>query len=79
MAPGADEEATSSIDMADKWIKDAIKRPGAFTKKAESRGMDAQEFASKVRKNPDEYATRTRRQANLAVTLSKMHKSKKKD
>ena len=24
--------------MADKWIKDAIKRPGAFTKKAEARG-----------------------------------------
>ena len=38
--------------MADKWIKDAIKRPGAFTKKAESRGLDAQGFASKVRKNP---------------------------
>ena len=78
MASGSDEEVTSSIDMADKWIKDAIKRPGAFTKKAESRGMDAQEFAAKVRKNPDEYDTRTRRQANLAVTLSKMHKSKKK-
>ena len=27
--------------MADKWIKDAIKRPGAFTKKAESKGMTA--------------------------------------
>ena len=64
--------------MQDKWIQDAIKRPGAFTKKAEERGMDSKEFAQKVTSNPDEYDTRTRRQANLAVTLSKMHKSKKK-
>ena len=34
--------------MADKWIKDAIKRPGAFTKKAKERGMDVKEFASKA-------------------------------
>ena len=30
------------------WIKDAIKRPGAFTKKAEKRDMSTKEFASKV-------------------------------
>ena len=34
--------------MAEKWIKDAIKRPGAFTKKAKARGMDVKEFASKT-------------------------------
>ena len=39
--------------MDHKWIKDAIKRPGAFTKKAEKRG-------------------------NLAKTLSKLRKRKKK-
>ena len=64
--------------MADKWIKDAIKRPGAFTKKAEERGMTATQFASKVTANPDEYDTRTGRQANLAKTLSKLRKRKKK-
>ena len=64
--------------MADKWIKDAIKRPGAFTKKAEERGMTATQFASKVTANPDEYDTRTVSQANLAKTLSKLRKRKKK-
>ena len=64
--------------MADKWIKDAIKRPGAFTKKAEKRGMTASQFASKVTSNRDEYDTRTVRQANLAKTLSKLRKRKKK-
>ena len=64
--------------MADKWIKDAIKRPGAFTKKAEKRGMTVKEFTTKVTSNPDEYDTRTVRQANLAKTLSKLRKRKKK-
>ena len=64
--------------MADKWIKDAIKRPGAFTKKAEERGMTATQFASKVTANPDEYDTRTVRQANWAKTLSKLRKRKQK-
>ena len=63
--------------MADKWIQSAIKRPGAFTRKAESRGMDAQEFAQQVTSNPGEYDTRTVRQANLAKTLSKLLKRKK--
>ena len=63
--------------MSDKWIQDAIKRPGAFTKKAEERGMDSKKFAQKVTSNPDEYDTRTVRQANLAKTLSKLRKRKK--
>ena len=64
--------------MAENWIKDAIKRPGAFTKKAEERGMETQAFAQQVKSNPGRYDERTVRQANLAVTLSKMHKGKKK-
>ena len=63
--------------MADKWIQDAIKRPGAFTKKAEERGMSTKEFAAQVTENPKEYDTRTVRQANLAKTLSKLRKRKK--
>ena len=64
--------------MADNWIKDAIKRPGAFTKKAEKRKLSVKEFASRVTANPDKYDTRTVRQANLAKTLSKLRKRKKK-
>ena len=64
--------------MADKWIQDAIKRPGAFTKKAKDRGMSTKEFASQVTKNPKEYDERTVRQANLAKTLGKLRKKKSK-
>ena len=64
--------------MADNWIQDAIKRPGAFTKKADKRDLSVKEFASKVTANPDKYDTRTVRQANLAKTLSKLRKRKKK-
>ena len=38
------------------WIQGAIKRPGAFTKKAEERGISVKELAAKVTANPDEYA-----------------------
>lgn len=61
-----------------KWIQGAIKRPGAFTKKAEKAGMSVKEYASKVSANPDEYDTRTIRQANLAKTLTKLRKKKGK-
>lgn len=61
-----------------KWIQGAIKRPGAFTKKAEKAGMSVKEYASKVSANPDEYDTRTVRQANLAKTLTKLRKKKGK-
>ena len=57
-----------------KWIQSAIKRPGAFTKKAQAAGMGVQEFANKVSANPEEYPTRTRRQANLAKTLKNIRK-----
>ena len=56
------------------WIQGAVKRPGAFTKKAKEAGMSVQQFASHVDKNKDKYSTRTERQANLAQTFSKMKK-----
>lgn len=58
------------------WIQGAIKRPGAFTKKAKAAGKGVQAFASKVSANPDKYSSRTVKQANLAKTLSKMRKKK---
>jgi len=56
------------------WIQGAVKRPGAFTKKAKAHDMSVQGFASYVDKNPKKFDTRTKRQANLAQTFAKMRK-----
>lgn len=55
--------------MAGKWIQSAIKRPGAFTKKATGAGMSVSGYASKVLAPGSRASTRTKRQANLARTL----------
>lgn len=52
-----------------KWIKGAIKHPGALTAKAKAAGMSPMEFA---RKHQHDSGT-TGRQARLAMTLQKMH------
>ena len=62
------------ITEEENWIKGAVKRPGAFTKKAKAAGMSVQQFAKHVDANKDKYSTRTERQANLAQTFSKMKK-----
>ena len=56
------------------WIQGAVKRPGAFTKKAKEAGMSVQQFAKHVDDNKSKYSTRTERQANLAQTFAKMRK-----
>jgi cytidylate kinase len=61
-----------------KWIQGAVKHPGAFTKKAEERGMSVSEFAATVTANPEKYDKTTVRQANLAKTLKKLRKKKGK-
>ena len=61
-----------------KWIKGAIKRPGAFKAKAKSAGMSTSAFATKVLKKGSRYSTRTKRQASLARTLGKMRRKKKR-
>lgn len=53
----------------EKWIQGAIKRPGAFTKKAKAAGMGVKSFAKKVLKKKSKASTRTKRQAALANTL----------
>ena len=60
-----------------KWIKGAIKRPGAFKAKAKSAGMSTSAFATKVLKKGSRYSTRTKRQASLAKTLGKMRMKKR--
>jgi len=57
-----------------KWIQEAIKRPGAFSKKAKDRGKTTKQFVRAVQRNPKKYDSTTVKQANLADTLIKMHK-----
>jgi len=56
------------------WIQKAVKRPGAFTRKAKAAGMGVQQFAKSVDANPGKYSTRTKKQANLAQTFASMKK-----
>ena len=58
----------------DDWIQKAVKRPGAFTRKAKAAGMGVQQFAKSVDANPGKYSTRTKKQANLAQTFASMKK-----
>lgn len=51
-----------------KWIAGAIKRPGAFTRKAKAAGMTVQAYARAKRKAPG----RLGKQARLALTLKKI-------
>jgi hypothetical protein len=57
-----------------KWIQEAIKRPGALTKKAKARGESVSEMVASPPKNA---STRTKKQIALAKTLRKLRKRKK--
>lgn len=61
-----------------KWIQDAIKRPGALTKKAKRAGMSPMGYAERVTKPGSRASTRTKRQGNLAKTLSRLPRKKKR-
>jgi hypothetical protein len=58
--------------MAEQWIKSAIKRPGAFKAKAKAAGKSTAGFAQQVLKPSSKASTRTKKQAALAQTLSKL-------
>ena len=59
------------------WIKGAVKRPGAFKKKAKAAGMSTMEYAAKVLAKGSKADTRTKRQASLAKTFNKIRPKKK--
>jgi hypothetical protein len=59
-----------------KWIQKAIKRKGAFSRKAKRAGMSTSAYASKVLKKGSKASTQTKRQAALAQTLSRMRRKK---
>lgn len=64
--------------MAKKWIQKAIKKKGAFTKKAKKAGKSVSQYAADVLKPSSNADTTTKRQASLAKTLAKISKRKKK-
>ena len=64
--------------MSDKWIQGAIKRKGAFSAKAKTAGMSTPAYAKKVLKKGSKASTRTKKQANLSRTLSKLRPSGKR-
>jgi len=61
-----------------KWIGSAIKRPGAFSAKAKRANMSTNAYARKVLKKGSKASTRTKRQAALALTLSRMRKKRRR-
>ena len=62
--------------MSKKWIQDADLKKGAFTRKAKAAGKTVQQYAKEVGKKGSKASTKTKRQAALARTFSKMSKRK---
>lgn len=58
------------------WIKDAISKPGSFSAKAKKAGMSTAEYANKVLKKGSKASAKTKKQAVLAKTLSRLRKKK---
>jgi len=71
--PGATKVRKGYKSGGGDWIQGAIKRPGAFTKKAKAAGMSVSKYANKVLKKDSDASTRTKRQASLAKTLRSFH------
>jgi hypothetical protein len=62
--------------MSDKrWIQDAVRKEGSFTKQAKRDKEGVQTFARHVLANPEDYSSRTRRRAALARTLRHLGES----
>ena len=59
------------------WMQGAVKRPGAFTKKAKSAGMSVAGYASKVTRPGSDATTLTKQQANFAKIAKKFGKKTK--
>lgn len=70
MANARKARRSRSAGGGKRWIKEAISRPGALTRKAKAAGMTTMSYARKMR----HAAGRTGKQARLALTLRKFHK-----
>jgi len=58
------------------WIAGAIENPGSFSKKAKKAGMSTSALAKKDLKKGSKASKKTKKQANLALTLGKLRKKK---
>ena len=72
MAKASKAGRSRSTGGGKRWIQSAIKRPGAFTRKAKAAGTTVQAYARKMRHT----SGRTGRQARLALTLKKISKGR---
>jgi hypothetical protein len=61
-------------DAPKKWIQGAIRRKGAFRRKASAAGESTADYADQVLAKDSTASTRTKRQAVLAQTLGKLRK-----
>ena len=61
-----------------RWIQAIGMKKGAFTAKAKAAGMGTQAYARQVTAEGSRASTQTKRQANLAKTLSRLSKRKKR-
>jgi len=57
-------------------LKDKIKRPGAFRKKAKAAGMSTDEYAEKALGKGSKADARTKRQAAMAKAFKSMRSKK---
>ena len=55
----AEKKTTKGKDK--KWIKKAIKNPGAFTAKAKRKGITTAQLQANVEKDPEKYDEKTRK------------------
>lgn len=61
-----------------RWIAGATKNKGAFKAKAKASGKSTRAYARQVLKKGSKASTRTKRQAALALTLSKLRRRRKR-
>lgn len=61
----------------EKWIQEAVEKPGAFTAQAKRAKMSVAEFADHVLANPSKYKETTRKRAQFAKNMEAMAAKKK--
>jgi tripartite-type tricarboxylate transporter receptor subunit TctC len=71
------EKKKTTKEKDKKWIKKAVKNPGAFTAKAKRKGITSAQLQANVEKNPDKYDEKTQKQARLRETLVRINRDKK--
>jgi hypothetical protein len=61
------------------WIGEAVKRPGAFRRKAKAAGMTTAQYARHVLREGSKADERTKKQARLCLALRKMRKKQQRN